>query len=297
MALADHLSNPGALSNVSEATIPAAGEAVTPANADAPAPDQLKTVDPSLDPAVEGQDGEAAAADKDGQQEGEGDKERRKNRVSPSARISFYANRAKAAEAALEQANAKLERLQRPPPANVEDMDYEQREAARLARVLDEREARSVVQETHELAAEVHNARVDTFAAQMEAAKERMPDLAEKLGQVPVSEFVADFVVGSERPAEIAYFLATNPEAAKELQVLTDPRRMTARSVQQAARMLAQIETRVSAPSGVRRATQVQPTGRNLTGGQAPSGQRVEEINDMEAYAAARKKAWAAGNT
>jgi len=192
--------------------------------------------------------------------------------------------------AALREAAAlrrQLEALQKAPTPRVDpdDFDAQQRESVRA--VLREETSQRTEMLLQEALQRAHEAQIATFAAKIEAARDRIPDIdrsLEAFARVPLSPYAAEILVESDRAAEIAHYLAHNPREAFDIYHMTPA---------QQGRALALIEQRVSLPA--RRTSATPPPPPIVTGSGAPREKAPEEMSAQE-YLAWRKAQWAKGD-
>lgn len=114
---------------------------------------------------------------------------------------------------------------------------------------------------------------------------ESAPDFAELVfhnPNLPITEVMVDVMTEADNPAEVAYYLAKNPEEAA---------RIAAMSPAGVGRAIGRIESSLSAPESTRQpvqktVTQAPPPPTTLSGAKAPS-KKLEEMS-MAEYAAHR---------
>lgn len=208
------------------------------------------TASPPETPAPEPTKAESAEPPKpEGSDEGEAQK---KPKQTASERIGQIYARLKTAEADREfafqiarQAQEELRKLRETP---VEQLPYEQQEAARLRQVVKEHSAEEKIASAQQAALRAQQARVAAFHAKVEAARDRMPDFDQVFPNTPISEAAADIIAESDRAAEIAYYLGKNPVEAQQIYSL--PPHLQGREI-------ARIEAKVSVP--VRRTSAAPP--------------------------------------
>lgn len=170
---------------------------------------------PSTDgqPPVVTNPGEPAA-----DQQGNTEDGKSRNRVPFQERISQLTTQKNAAIARAEAAEAKLRTLEgglKPPPPTAPQTEvdaYNVRKAVRDERVTEQR------QEAQEAQAEAQTALFNTFAAKCEAVADRIPGLVDKFCSLPtVTPHMANFVADSDKGAEVANILASNPLEADRI--------------------------------------------------------------------------------
>lgn len=164
------------------------------------------------DPTQEGQQPTAEGATPE-----QGEEKTKRN--SAQERISELVSQRNAATARAEAAEAKLASLVKraptppPPTAPQSEVDaFNVREAISAERVEDQR------QEAIEAHAAAQQATFTTFQAKCEAVADRIPGLLDKfLGLPEVSQEMANFVADSDKGAEVANILASNPAEASRI--------------------------------------------------------------------------------
>jgi hypothetical protein len=113
-----------------------------------------------------------------------------------------------------------------------------------------------------------------TFAAKIEAAADRFPDLWQRFDQVPCNQFAADFIAQSAVAPELAHYLASNPREAGALARMPDSH---------AGIALARIEARISrAPAARRISSAPPPHGRVVSGAFASGAKSPDDMSYPE---------------
>lgn len=193
------------------------------------------------------------------QEAGQGEKdEQQKPKSRFQERIDRLTAEKRAAEARAAAAEARLKKLSAPFEApEGRELSFEEQEELRLRQVLRRERAEELQQEAQQERASVIERRRQMFEAKVEAVADRMPDLVQKFAAVPCSDFAADFIAESDRGAEIAYYLGSNPHEANRLASLPDTRQ---------AVELARLEARLNAAPQVRKISQA-PTPPPMVGG------------------------------
>ena len=179
-------------------------------------------------------------------------------------RISQIYAQKKSAETQRDYAFAEVQRLReelekRP---QVAADDFAGQEEERLRRVVKTERLDQTVTDANRAHQQVVAARDATFSAKIDAARDRIPDLGpalETFFQLPLSNVAADFIVDSDKAAEIAYYLAKNPNEAVHIARL--------RPIDQGI-ALARIESRVTA-SPPKRLSQAPAPVQTVSGGVA----------------------------
>lgn len=258
------------------ATVPELTTDTTPAtSAAAPAPEQAKT-DPSQPPA-------------DTQETGQNDKddEQKQRRRRYQERIDQLTAQKRVAEARLAEMEVRYRTLLKEPDVPRDrELSYDEQENLRLRQVVRSERAEDVRSEAAQTAAQARQARLEMFQAKVESVADRMPDLAQKFSAVPVSEFAADFIAESERAAELAYYLGSNPHEAHRIASLPVPRQGVE---------LARLESKLQAAPAVRKVSQAPNPPRIVDGGsaapQAKSPSEMTEAEYSDWYRERKKKA------
>lgn len=257
--------------------IPAAS---TPALPAPPAPTIETTPAPSAAaPAeqVKTEPGEPAAEPEAGQ--GEKDEQKPKSRFQE--RIDRLTAERHAADARALAAEEKLRRLQQPLEIPKDrDLTFEEQESIRIRQAFREERAAETEQEAVREREEAFLKRKQTFEAKAEAVADRMPDLLERFSAVPVSHFAADFIAESEKTAELAYYLGSNPHEAQRIASLP----VTRQAVE-----LARLEARLNAAPQVRK-TSAAPNPPPTVGGGASPGPKDPSTMSMAEYSEWYKK-------
>lgn len=255
---------------------PAAPEQAAPEQHAEAKPDQVspEQAQPENEPP-----GEQDAPEQAASEQPEEDKPKR-NRTREF--IERLQSRARDAEARAQAADAELQRLQKrlTEQPQIDEDDYEAQQAQNMRRTLDEDRLEQAQSARDTALNERRQARNETFAAKLEAAAERLPDVAEKFFSVPVTENMADFIADSDAAPELAHWLGSNPHEALRLSQM-DP-------VSQ-ARELARQEARISAAPKARKVSQAPQPPSQVTGTVSPSAKDPAEMT-MEEYAAWRSK-------
>jgi hypothetical protein len=209
----------------------------------------------------------AAAKPLEGKQ---GEQERRKESVQERIDKAVFKQReAERREAAALARAAELERKLQPPPANapLEELDrYERRKDLVDWRV---DELRSEAASANTTAVE---AAYEKFAARAEAVADRIPDLIERFSDpnLPVSKIMGEFVADSDKGAEIANFLADNPNEAARIKLLSDAHQGVA---------LARLEARFSTAPPIRKVSTAPTPPPTVAGNPSPAGKTPAEMS------------------
>lgn len=265
---------------------PATAPVVTPANILEPAsvsvPEKLNIpATPSAEAAKqpeEAKDPGAQDAAQENPENSDPKKGRAQTRIHELTAQKYEAERR--ANDAIAEAQRLREQLRSRP--DIDPNDFNAQEAERLRRVVKEERFEDTVSNVRKAQKEATDARISMFDAKVEAARERIPDMDAALReftQLPLSPEAADVLVESDKAAEIAYFLAKNPEQAHRIARLP--------AAKQGAE-LTRIEARISVAQP-RKATAAPPPVPMIGASSAPSAPTltsasVEEIGAMLGY-------------
>lgn len=214
------------------------------------ADDADKTEDDSGEPAAEN--------DEQGEE-----KKPKKNRAPAKVRIAELTAQKYAAEAKAETALAELRRLkkQMSEPTNP-DASFEEAEKDRMRSALREERFEQMRGDYEEQQQQARRTRQQVFEAKLDGAAERMPGVLDKFYALPrVSEVMADFVVESDKTAEVAWYLGNNPAEAS---------RIAEMQPHKAGVELARIEAKLSQAQPKRTSTAPKPVA-TLQGGPGPT--------------------------
>lgn len=261
-----------------QATTPAAGEAVTPANNDPAVTQPLNQA--ATDPSTVTDPSDSNAA-KPGEGENREDEGKKRNRVPASVRIARLTAERNAYRAKFEESESRAARLSAPPKVDVAAMDYDQREKHRTKEALNEIDLERTREEGAKAREGMIEARDMVVLTKLEAASEQIPGLMEKITapDFPLTDEVIDFLHVSDKAGEVAAFLADNPKTARQLFEMTftgdDKRRGTATrdSMREATRYLAQLEAKLEKGKAtpVRKTSAAPAPGTTLKGAGTPA--------------------------
>lgn len=143
-------------------------------------------------------------------------------------------------------------------------------------RAVKEERLQQTIEQAQAAVQQVNQHRVATFEAKLEAARERIPDLDQALNdfsRLPVTEVAADLIAESDKAAEIAYYLAKNPQ---------DAFRISRLPVHLQGAEIARIENRVSAAPTVRKSSNAPPPVPMINGSSSPSSKTPAEMSVEE---------------
>jgi hypothetical protein len=195
------------------------------------------------------------------------------------SRLTEQKHRFSAEVTALEE-RAKQLKAQLAAPTNIDPSDYSAQTTHDMKRAVKEERLDQTEEDMKFLRHQTHQIRKATFAAKVEAVRDRIPDIDTALSsfaKLTITNDMADLIADSEKAAEIAYYLAKNPQEAEALAMMP-PHAM--------GRAIGQIESRVSAP--VRnRLSQAPAPVQTVSGG---SGSVAIDLNttDFASYEKAR---------
>lgn len=247
--------------------------ASTPALPAPPAPTIESTPAPSAAaPAeqVKTEPGESAAD----QTADQGEKDEQKPKSRFQERIDRLTAEKREAEARARAAEDRLKRLQQPLEVPKDrELSFDDQEKLRLREVLREQSAEQAAEEVAVENAKAEKKRHETFMEKVKAVADRMPDLAEKFSAVPVSHFAADFISESEKAAELAYFLGSNPHEAIRIANLPDTRQ---------AVELARLEAKLQAAPQVRKTSAAPNPPPTVGGGVSPGPKDPSDMSMAE---------------
>lgn len=157
------------------------------------------------------------------------------------SRLTEQKHRYTAEVTALEE-RAKQLKAQLAAPSNIDPSDFNAQTAHDMKCAVKEDRLDQTVEEIHFLRQQAANLRNATFAAKVEAVRDRIPDLDATLSnfaKLTITNDMADLIAESDKAPEIAYYLAKNPKEAEFLATLP-PHAM--------GRAIGRIESSVSAP-------------------------------------------------
>jgi hypothetical protein len=197
--------------------------------------------------------------------------ERSKERYSRlHAESKQYQAEATLARAEAQRLKAELEKLS----ANKPDEFDPNAQAHQLKQVVKSERFEQKAEEAELAANRAAQARAEAFHAKVEAARERMPDFDQVFPNTPISEAAADLIADSDKAAEIAYFLAKNPNEAARIYNLPEHKQ---------GAEIARIEGRLSTVST--RKTSNAPTPPPVLSGQTAPGTKDPANMSMSEYA------------
>jgi hypothetical protein len=220
---------------------------------------------------VKTEPGEPAAEPEAGQ--GEKDEQKPKSRFQE--RIDRLTAEKRDAEARARAAEERLTKLQQPLEVPKDrDLTFDEQESLRIRQAFRQERAAETEQEAIRGREEVFLKRKETFEAKAAAVADRMPDLLERFSAVPVSHFAADFIAESEKTAELAYYLGSNPHEAQRIASLP----VTRQAIE-----LARLESKIQAAPQVRK-TSAAPNPPPTVGGGASPGPKSYSDMSMAEY-------------
>ena len=249
--------------------------ASTPATVPPPPTTEQTPAPSAAEPAEQAQTEPGEPAAEQNAEQGEKDEQKPKKRWSE--RVDQLTAQKHALTAERDALRSELERLRQPIQAPTDrELTFEEQENLRLRQVVREERADQLESEVRRRQTEELSLRQKTFEARVADVAERMPDFHEKFHQdLPVSDFAADFLADSERGAEIAYYLGSNPKEAAEIHRLP---------VAQQAIRLARLEARLSSAPQVRK-TSAAPNPPPTVGGGVSPGPKDPSTMSMSEYA------------
>lgn len=130
---------------------------------------------------------------------------------------------------------------------------------------------------------ELSNERLEAHEENAEVARERIPDfdkVVRSAAEISVKPELAEEILASDKSALLQYYLAKNPDKARELNGM---------SGRELAREIGRLETRIHLPTA-KKATEATPPPAEIRGGAARPVDPVKGPDDMNAYVAWRKK-------
>lgn len=223
--------------------------------------------------------GEPAAANPEGEQ---GQEEKRKRQTAQERIDAVTAKRREAErrESAALARVAELEKQLRPPPAHA---SLEEQDDYRVRKGLTDWRVDELKSEAAAAKSEAVTAMFDKFAAKAEAVADRMPGLVEKFSSddLHVSEAMADFVAESEKGAEVAFHLVSNPREAHRIWSLPP--------VHQGIE-LARLEGKLSVAPQIRKTSAAPSPVPTVTGNSSSASKSVDEFSVSEMQAHLKKK-------
>lgn len=213
------------------------------------------------------------------QPKAEGEESKDKPKSKASERIGELYGRMKSAERERDAALAEVQRLRQPvvDPAQWDQLNYEQQQAAQVRQAVREERAAEVEQAARLRESEAQVQRSMMLQQRIEAFAEREPEIVNVLNDptLPVTQIAARFISESEKGAEIAWYLHKNRSEAARIERLP--------AVQQAFE-LGRIEARISAAPAARKVSQA-PAPAPKVGGGASAGAKDPASMSMSEYA------------
>lgn len=190
--------------------------------ASVPVPEKLNVDTPATPPAEAAKQPDEAPKEpgkEDADQEGKSSDPKKKSardRIDELTAQKYEAQRK--ADEAIAELRRLREQLQTRP--EIDPNDFNAQQADTLRRAVKEERFDETRQQAIKAQKDIEQARVSVFDAKVEAARERIPDMDQALREfanLPLSSEAADIIVESDKAAEIAYFLAKNPEQAHRI--------------------------------------------------------------------------------
>lgn len=202
------------------------------------------------------------------------DEDKSEPKRKASTRISELYGQKKAAERLAAQHAEEVQKLR----AQLDEMrrttdpnDYAAVQKNDIRAAVKEERLAQLEQETATQIRGATELRQQGFMAKVDAAKERIPDIAtavQDFAKLPVSDYAADIISESDKAPEIAYYLAKNPDEALEIASLPPWRQGAA---------IARIEARVSVGQS-RKTSNAPPPVPMIGGSSAPSTPSVQDM-------------------
>jgi len=260
---------------IAEAVVTATPEPVeTPAT-----PEVETTPEPAVEAAPEGPLSDAAL---DGETvEEEVEEKPKKTRFQE--RIDKLTADKYAAERDSEKLRERIARLESRERPEVDPEDYDAVENDRIRRAFEDTEKARYNEDAHDASVSAQNARQELFRAKLDAARDRIPELQESIktfANLPVTPESAEIIADSDKAAELAHWLGSNPDQAIEISRMSPVNQ---------GRALAQIEHRVTLPS--KKVTQAPAPIPKLKPASAPQSKSAAEMTASE-YVAYRTAQW-----
>lgn len=150
-----------------------------------------------------------------------------------------------------------------------ETKSFDEQEMARLQQVVKAERLQEKEAEAQRSADQAYQQTVDTFWAQVDNARDRMPDFNEVIANTDITAFGVEAMASSPKGAEIGYWLGKNKLEASRIAAL--PPHMQGAEI-------ARIEARVSAAPTARKVSNAPPPTPALTGAAV---QNVKDPADM----------------
>lgn len=130
--------------------------------------------------------------------------------------------------------------LQKISQTPIDQMSYEQQQAAQMRHSIKEERFQEKVAEVEQATHRARQARAESFAAKVESVKDRMPDFDQVFETVTISDVAADLIAESDKGPEIAYWLGKNP--AQAVRIANLPAHLQGAEI-------ARLEARLTVPS------------------------------------------------
>lgn len=203
-----------------------------------------------------------------------------------SERIGEIYAQKKTAERQRDFALGELQRLrtQLATPAEREALDFGQQQQLDVREAVREERAEQMQEEARRQHSEAIQAQRQMFQTRVEGSLDRMPDFYTVFhDNVPVTNIAADFISGSDKGPEVAYYLGKNLAEARHIATL--PAHLQGAE-------LARIEARITQAPTVRKASTAPPPVSMIGGGTAPARLDPKDMNvgEMQAFLYGGKK-------
>jgi len=140
-------------------------------------------------------------------------------------------------------------------------LPIEQQDFARMQAAVKTENLSALKQDAEDAKADAMKTMAEAFAAKVSANLDRMPGFWEKFNSIPLSEVASELVASSDKGAEVAYYLASNPDEAHRISRLPAHRQ---------GAEIARIEGKITPAAQMRRVSQAPAPVPTLSGA-APS--------------------------
>lgn len=264
---------------MTDTATPASADALTPANILAPASVPPPVPAPESNAAPAKPEAAPAPDTKAADQEGPADEAANDDQKDdPKRKASFrigelYAQK-KAAEREAGTAWREVDSLRKQLAdlqANTNPDDWQQQQRNDVKAAVKEERLVQALSEAQQKEQDAVRLRQNTFEAKLDSARERITDLdavMTEFQKLPVSDFAAELIVESDKAAEIAYYLAKNPQ---------DAFRIANMAPHLQGREIARIEAKVS-PGQARKTSNAPPPVPMVGASSAPSSPALKDM-------------------
>jgi len=189
-----------------------------------------------------------------------------------------------AAKREADAARAELMRLQERlnKPVEYDEYDDDARQAHTTRQVLNEQRVEDAQERMQQAQEAAWSQGVDAFYQSIEANADRFPNLANEFNQLQgVTEVMAETLMESDMPAELAHWMVSNPQEVA---------RMATMSPAQQIRSLALQEGRIAQAPKARKVSQAPPPPPQVTSAASPSQKDPADMSTEEYIAYFRKR-------